>query len=133
MGSFLVVMQLTCNFCYVCKKKTVKKCGRTWRKALKLAFAPTCHRKLSNPLGAWTSQIHLSWEWYKSTTDNKMLFQFTSSQTWLSYKKLGCSQRVKRYKLANSDHPNPLQLLNVLPMTNIIRSNCIESKGHRQL
>jgi hypothetical protein len=105
---------------------------KVWRKALKTAFAPIRHRKLSNQLGAWTSPINTNWEWFESTSGEEMLFQLTSNQSWLSYKKLGRSQRVKRYKLTGSAHPPPLQT-NILPTTIIIRSNGIESEGHRRL
>jgi hypothetical protein len=105
---------------------------KAWRKALKLAFAPTRHRKLLNPLGAWTNTISSDWEWYETVTGEEILFQHTNNQTWLSHKKLGRSQRVKRYKMTGSPYPHPPHHLNVRPTTIVLRSNCIESEGHRQ-
>jgi hypothetical protein len=77
--------------------------------------------------------ISNEWEWYKCTEGEEILYQLKHDQTWLSHKKLGRSQRVKRYRLSVSTVIQTPQVDSLLPTTIIVRSNCIESEGTRQV
>jgi hypothetical protein len=105
---------------------------KVWRKAIQSVFSPRWHRKLKQPLGSWLIPAAKNWEWYETMEGDKRLYQQTYGSSWLMYKKLGHSKRVKRYSKIGILTNNPLDNVTVRPTTIIYRSNCIESEGHRE-